>query len=314
MTALEFYKSSEFSYLFKIKSEVDHGRNFTLKSLGAPEMVHLPVDIIERKKFSKTAGSLIEKSSAEEILSKRREELKRSLKQFISVTFPSSTNPYDHLLSSPGPIYNLEKLYLANRQTLKPPKYKIYYDISIDSYFCTLEFKDNIDISDAMPTKILAKLHVAHKVLIEIKRQIKEKKEKEKVAKRFAEKLRIMKEMAEETKLVKDKNVKDQPPKDFYFHPRVQSLWADKDREPEDDNWFMENISRRNFLLFSEFYPNVKRPKFISKKRKAKDYNEVNEKEHIQEQVNKKIKIEEEMVHDQNFISSLSNQSIKVIQ
>ncbi|POG80947.1 hypothetical protein GLOIN_2v190339 [Rhizophagus irregularis DAOM 181602=DAOM 197198] len=68
-------------------------------------------------------------------------------------------------------------------------------------------------------------------------------------------------------------------------------LWANKEREPEDDNWFMENISKRNFSLFSDFYPTYK-SKFISNKRNF----DLNEEENVHSHVNKKIKLEKEMV------------------
>jgi hypothetical protein len=244
-------------------------------------MVHLPVDIFERKQFSKFSTSLLKKQlSADEILSKKREDLKKNLKDFIDVAFPSSKGPYNYLLSSPGPIYNLEKFFIANKQELKkPPKYKFYYDNFLNCYFCTLKFNDNIEFSDQMPSKILAKLHVAYKTLIKIKKQLKEKNEKEKAARRLAEKMMIMKEMIENAELAKvrqDKQLNDQPPKKFYSHPRVQMLWANKEREPNDDNWFMENISKRNFSLFSDFYPTFKKSRFISKKRNF-DLNEENE-------------------------------------
>jgi hypothetical protein len=38
--------------------------------------------------------------------------------------------------------------------------------------------------------------------------------------------------------------------------------------EPEDDDWFMKNISRRNFFLFKEFYPSTNESSCISKKQK----------------------------------------------
>jgi len=125
-----------------------------------------------------------------------------------------------------------------------------------------------------MPTKVLAKLHVAHKAFIRIKRHVKEKNERMKAAKKLLEKMKAAAAMSEKSKLGEAEQVKDQPPKKFYLHPRVQKLWADKEREPEDDNWFMENISRRNFSLFSEFYPSFKKSKLIPKKRKVIDCNE----------------------------------------
>lgn len=240
-------------------------------------MVHLPVDIIERQKYSKHSASLLNKPSCDEILSMRRQDLKKNLKDFIDTAFPSSKNPYNYLLSSPGPIYNLEKFYFANQHELKkPPNYKLYYDNFSNSYLCTLKFNDNIEFSDQMPTKILAKLHVAYKTLITIKKQLKEKNEKEKAARKLMEKMKIMKEMVDNAKLVKvdqDKQLNDQPPKKFYSNPRVQMLWASKEREPEDDNWYMENVSKRNFSLFSDFYPTPRKYKFISMKRNL-DLNE----------------------------------------
>src|SRR2546423_11098685 len=139
-------------------------------------MIHLPVDAIERQKFSKSkiADSPKKKTSAV-VLSKKREDLKKSLKNFICLTFPSSTNPYSYLMTSPGPIYSLERFYMANQQELNPPKYKIYTDITLNSFICTLEFNNDIEFSDSMPTKLLSKLHVAYKVLVNIRRQTKER-------------------------------------------------------------------------------------------------------------------------------------------
>ena len=117
-------------------------------------MVHLPADAIERQKFSKATGSLIKTSSANEILSKKREDLKKNLKEFIDVAFPSSTNPYSYLMTSPGPIYSLEKFYIANRWELKYRSYSLQ-----NSYFCTLEFNNNTEVSDAISAKVLAKLY-----------------------------------------------------------------------------------------------------------------------------------------------------------
>ncbi|RGB41384.1 hypothetical protein C1646_663093 [Rhizophagus diaphanus] len=292
MSSSEFCESL---YLFE-DDEVDSERNFTLESLGAPVMVHLPVDILERQKFSKYSSSLLKKPSADEFLSMKRQDLKKNLKDFIDVAFPSSRNPYNYLLSSPGPIYNLEKFYFANQKDLKkPPKYKFYYDNYLNSYLCTLKFNDNIEFSDQMPTKILAKLHVAYKALIKIKKQLKEKNEKEKAARKKAEKTKYIKEKLENDILAKirqDKQLNDQPPKKFYSHPRVQMLWANKEREPEDDNWFMENISKRNFSLFGDFYPTFVKSKFISNKRNF----DLNEEENVHSHVNKKIRLEKEMI------------------
>ena len=225
-------------------------------------MIHLPVDAIERQKFSsktKMTGLPKKKSSAA-ILSKKREELKRSLRNFIGLTFPSSTNPYGYLMKSPGPIYSLEKFYIANKQDLRPPKYKIYFDITTNSFVCTLEFNNDIEYSDSMPTKLLSKLHVAHKVLMNIKRQMRENALRKKAAKDLAERLMAAKEMTDDITMFEANQVKDQPPKEFYLHPRVHSLWASKEREPEDNDWYMKNISCRNFFLFKEFYPSTDEP------------------------------------------------------
>ncbi|CAB5206726.1 unnamed protein product [Rhizophagus irregularis] len=262
MSSSEFCESL---YLFE-DDEVDSERNFTLKSLGAPVMVHLPVDIFERQKFSKPSSSLLKKPSADEFLSMKREDLKKNLKDFIDVAFPSSTNPYNYLLSSPGPIYNLEKFYFANQKDLKkPPKYKFYYDNFLNSYFCTLKFNDNIEFSDQMPTKILAKLHVAYKALIKIKKQLKDKNEKEKSARRKAEKMKYIKEKLENDILAKirqDKQLNDQPPKNFIY-------------------------------ILDDFYPTYK-SKFISNKRNF----DLNEEENVHSHVNKKIKLETEMINN----------------
>ena len=89
---------------------------------------------------------------------KKREDLKKNLKDFIHVAFPSSTNPYRYLMSSPGPIFNLEKFYIANQKEFNPPKYSVYFEIAWNSYFCTLDFNDHTEYSDAMPIEVLAKL------------------------------------------------------------------------------------------------------------------------------------------------------------
>ncbi|GES80946.1 hypothetical protein GLOIN_2v190339 [Rhizophagus clarus] len=292
MTSSKFCES-----LYMVEdNEVDNERSFTLKSLGAPKLVQLPVDIFERQKFSKTSSaSLLKKPTADEVLSKKRQDLKKNLKDFIDMAFPSSKNPYNYLLTCPGPVYNLEKFYLANQHELKkPPLYKFYYDNFLNCYFCTLNFNDTIELSDQMPTKILAKLHVAYKTLIKIKKELKVKNEKEKATRRSAEKVKFIREMianAELAKIRQDKQLNDQPPKKFYSHPRVQMLWANKEREPEDDDWFMENISKRNFSLFNDIYSTFDKSKFISKKRNF----DLNEEENIHIHVNKKVRIEKEM-------------------
>ncbi|RIA98683.1 hypothetical protein C1645_801033 [Glomus cerebriforme] len=270
---------------------LDNDRFFTLKSLGAPEKVHLPVEIIERQKFSKSS---IKKFSADEILRKKREDLKKNLKDFIDVAFPSSTSPYKHLLSSPGPITSLEKYYIANQRELKPPKYMVSFDESINSYYFSLDFNDNIEYSDAMPIKILAKLQVAHKALMRIRKQMKEKAAREK-----AEKEKVTKELVKKVKAamsIEINQINDQPndqQKKFYLHPRVRRLWASKKREPKDNDWFIKNASHRNFALFKEFYPNIDESK--SRKRKSIDWNkEEIFQEGVYTQTIKKIRLKKE--------------------
>ncbi|GES87071.1 hypothetical protein GLOIN_2v1687254 [Rhizophagus clarus] len=242
--------------------EIDNDRFFTLKSLGAPENVRLPVEIIERQKFSETS---INKFSAGEILRNKREDLKKKLKDFFDVAFPSSTSPYRHLMTNPGPITNLQKFYIANQSEYKPPKYKVYFDTIQHSYYFSLEFNDNIEFSDAMPIKILAKLQVAHKALMRIRRQMKEKAVKEK-----AEKEKAAKEKMNDTMLMEVDHLKDHHQKRFYLHPRVQKLWTNKMHESNNDS--LKNINYRNFTLFKEFYANITESE-ITLKRKSINLN-----------------------------------------
>lgn len=228
-------------------------------------MVHLPVDIFERQKFSKPSSSLLKKPSADEFLSMKREDLKKNLKDFIDVAFPSSTSPYRHLMTSPGPITNLQKFYIANQNDYKPPKYRVYFDTTQNSYYFSLEFNDNIEFSDAMPIKILAKLQVAHKALMRIRKQMKEKAakekaEKERAAKEFAEKMK-------DTMLMEIDQIKDQQQKRFYLNPRVQRLCTNKMHESINDS--LKNINYRNFDLFKEFYKNINESDDSTLKRKC---------------------------------------------
>ncbi|CAI2179108.1 11923_t:CDS:2 [Funneliformis geosporum] len=302
-------KSSRRPHVLKdIKSEGREDRFFTLKSLGVPKKIHLPVDVIERQKFSKRVKTRI-RGSANEVLHKKREDFKKSLKSFINVAFPSSTNPYGYLMSNPGPVLGLEKLCKAN-QGLKPPKYNDYLDPSHNLHSCTLEFNDKIEISDPMPTKALAKLNVAHKALTKIRRRAKKEASKgkspearkviaeTKAKKELAKKMKFEKMMMEETKSKKVNQVNDKPPKDFYQNPRVRKLWANKRVEPKDD-WFMENVSCRNFSLFKGFYPNtatnIEESESKTKKRKVIDWNDSRAfQEVVESRAIKRIQLEKE--------------------
>ncbi|CAG8445320.1 7065_t:CDS:2 [Funneliformis caledonium] len=297
-------KSSRRPHVLKdIKSEGREDRFFTLKSLGVPKKIHLPVDVIERQKFSKRTKSRI-KGSANEILHKKREDFKKSIKSFINVAFPSTTNPYGYLMSNPGPVLSLEKLCRAN-QGLKPPKYKDYLDPTHNLHSCTLEFNDKIEISDPMPTKVLAKLNVAHKALMKIRRRAKKEASKgnssearnaiaeAKTKKEMAKKMKFAKMMMEETKVTKVNHIRDKPPKDFYQNPRVRKLWANKRVEPKDD-WFMENVSCRNFSLFKSFYPNIDESELMTKKRKVIDWNDSRTFQEVDTRSIKRIQLEKE--------------------
>ncbi|CAB4407423.1 unnamed protein product [Rhizophagus irregularis] len=275
--------------------EIDEDRFFTLKSLGAPEKVRLPVEIIERQKFSESS---INKFSADEILRNKREDLKKNLKDFIDVAFPSSTSPYRHLMTSPGPITNLQKFYIANQNDYKPPKYRVYFDTTQNSYYFSLEFNDNIEFSDAMPIKILAKLQVAHKALMRIRKQMKEKAakekaEKERAAKEFAEKMK-------DTMLMEIDQIKDQQQKRFYLNPRVQRLCTNKMHESINDS--LKNINYRNFDLFKEFYKNINESDESTLKRKCINSNK--------EQVIKKIRIKNKKKVTSKQISGNISESV----
>jgi hypothetical protein len=219
------------------------------------------VEIIERQKFSESS---INKFSADEILRNKREDLKKNLKDFINVAFPSSTSPYRHLMTSPGPITNLQKFYIANQSEFKPPKYRVYFDTTNNSYYFSLEFNDNIEFSDAMPIKILAKLQVAHKALMRIRKQMKEKAakekaEKERAAKEFAEKMK-------DTMLMEIDQIKDQQQKQFHLHPRVQRLWHESNND---------SLKYKNFDLFKKFYTNINESESTLKRKSINSNKEV---------------------------------------